>query len=99
MKMGCEGGIYIISDEKLKEKWGEKGGILANQIPRHYCNEIDGKKYHHFYYGNNMIEYDPFELDSWDYEYAKKKCNIDKIELDEFVSWLKGNTKDWEVWT
>jgi len=98
--MGAEGGIYIYRvDEIAKYPNGETFCDFVADA-RHYVHELEGIKYHTFYYGDNMCDYHPFVLDSYDYANAEKD-GIGKKELDTFMCWLEYECPHtrWEVWT
>jgi len=99
--MGSDGGIYLYKDEDIR-KYNGPGDIdrMLQVIPRHYTQNLFGETYHTFYYGTHFVKYDPFDLDSFDYSYAKK-LGIDLDELDNFVEFLqyKCPYEYWELWT
>lgn len=64
--MGAEGGIAIIKDEVMKTYEGYEK-FLPFIGHGHYVHELEGKKYHTFYYGENVSSYDPFEPNPYGY--------------------------------
>lgn len=94
--MGAEGGIYIFRKEDL-DLYPNSKNLVEHIGHGFYEQELDGKKYYTFYYGENVSSYDPFEVK--DYKWAEK-YGITRKELDDFVNWLNGNAlTQWEVWT
>ena len=101
--MGAEGGIYIYRDEDIRNYPGN-GDVskMLMYIPRHYQQELNGKTYHTFYYGSDMLfYYHPFRLDEEDYEYASLN-GVLKEDLERFMAWVESDcpcAAIWEVWT
>lgn len=99
--MGEEGGIYLYKDSDIRKYDGDGDiDVMLNCIPNHYCRDLDGIKYHTFYYGDNVDPYNPFQLDNWGYKVAQRH-GISKDVMNSFLEWLeyKCNSEQWEVWT
>jgi len=99
--MGAEGNIIIWRDDIVRRKWPDCDELFRH-IPTHYLDELDGIKYHHCYWGDNLYVDWGYEKD-WYVDYYKDgkgiiKHNI-KNRLIEFVEWLEANGTTWEVWT
>ena len=98
--MSTEGGIYIYRDEDIRKYPGD-GDIdrMLTCISCHYHHRLNGVEYHTFYYySENMFDYDPFDLNCWNYRRAENK-GIPKEELMRFVDWLRCCPRvDWVVW-
>lgn len=106
--MGADGHIQIWRDDKVREAFPDCDELFSD-LPTHYSDELDGVKYHHCYWGDNMmVRWD--DPDDWYMAHYRpmngeltpeqEKENRDKKKrLTEFVNWLNANGTYWEVWT
>lgn len=104
--MGADGHIMIWRDDVVREAFQNCDELFAC-LPTHYTNELDGVKYHHCYWGDNLwVEYWD-EGDWYVPPYVESNATPEAIEakrvkkemLKGFVAWLEKNGTHWEVWT
>lgn len=91
--MGADGHIQIWRDETVRAQFPDCDQLFAC-LPTHYADELDGVKYHHCYWGDNLWS-------DWtdQHEWYTDKDSPDRERLTEFVTWLEKNGTHWEVWT
>lgn len=90
--MGADGHIYILKHTDVLEAFPDADELFT-YFDTHYLDELDGVKYDHLYYGDNIY-------DSWD-AYWPEYVKDDKLlkRLYEFQDWIEENNTHWEVWT
>ncbi len=102
--MGADGHIKIWRDETVRAEFQDCDELFYS-LPNHYTDELDGVKYHHCYWGDNMYVSWRDESDWYvephepttDDEEALRESRL--ARLREFVAWLDKNGTWWEVWT
>lgn len=94
--MGADGHIIIWRDDKVREQFPDCDELFR-LLPTHYTDHLDGVKYHHCYWGDNL----PVDWESEDDWYIFSHPDRDHLEvrLREFCNWLSKNGTSWEVWT
>lgn len=94
--MGADGHIKIWRDDVVRAQFSDCDTLFAC-LPTHYTDKLDGVKYHHCYWGDNLWG-DWRSEDEWYLHNANDKL-VDKARVAEFVLWLDANGTHWEVWT
>jgi len=92
--MGADGYIDIWADDEVRKEFPDCDRLFS-YLPTHYTHELDGKKYHHCYSGDNISC-------SWEDEedwYLHGRTPSALKRLKEFTVWLKNHKTNWEVWT
>lgn len=97
--MGADGHIRIWRDDLVRSIWPDCDQMFA-EFSTHYCDEMDGIKYHHVYWGDNGgYGIDDVYPKYWS-KYEWERCGFDNHErLLAFADWLWNNGVSWEVWT
>lgn len=93
--MGADGHIGIIKRSETLEIF-PKADKYINKLPNAYIHELNGEKYYHCYWGDNM---DCHFQDPDDFYIYKDDPPELKDELTKFVKWFWNNMTRWEVWT
>ena len=104
--MGADGHIHIWKDEDVRTEFPDCNELFAC-LPTHYVNELDGTRYHHCYFGDNIWVYYADEEDWYlPHDWVKERTNDQEVErtamkqrLEKFIKWLDANKTHWEVWT
>lgn len=94
--MGADGHIKIWRDDEAREAFPDCDELFEC-LPTHYVDNLDGVKYHHCYWGDNLwVQWD--EVGDW-YLFGEKDTEENRARLKEFCEWLHRNGTHWEVWT
>ena len=92
--MGADGHIKIWRDDAVRAEFPDCDALFYC-LPTHYADELDGVKYHHVYWGDNLwVGWD--DPDDW-YDHAPDTPPKERIQA--FCKWLDANGTHWEVWT
>lgn len=94
--MGADGHIKIWRDETVRAQFPDCD-TLFECLPAYYSDMLDGVKYHHCYWGDNLFSDWRCETD-W-YIPSDDDKAVSEDRLVEFVAWLDKHGTHWEVWT
>lgn len=91
--MGADGHIRIWRRTDVEEVFPDCQELFG-LLPTHYLDELDGVKYDHCYWGDNLY-------DHWtEYYESSLKGDVEKTKrMEEFIHWLETHGTHWEVWT
>ena len=94
--MGADGHIQIWRDDVVRKKFPDCDKLFS-YLPTHYADELDGIKYHHCYWGDNLW-CSWRDSDNW---YLSDEGKDFEEHLAKFVEWLDNQAPSahWEVWT
>ena len=89
--MGADGHIIIWKDEDVRKEWPDCDDLFSC-LPTHYEDTLNGIKYHHCYWGDNLYI-------SWSEDWFARD-GMDERRIAAFANWLYDNYEaEWEVWT